>query len=193
MSATLIDINDPNLQFPDLLVLDSSLVLELGLSPTDHHPNHLAAINFLRRLEYLAKRGEVMPLLPLLAFEECYFKICRLEIESYLSSINNNEFWRNYYKQNPEVLERARATINNFYRILQAFPIVIVEPEDLAALPIDTEQRLADRMGEMIFNFAVLPKDATILSNAERLGIDTVATLDSDWARADGFKVITIV
>jgi predicted nucleic acid-binding protein len=193
MPATLIDISDPNLEFPDFLVLDASLVLELALSPENHHHYHAAAINFLRRLQPLARQEQVMPLLPLLAFEECYFKICRLEIESYLSNIKNNQFWHTYYKQNPQILERARTTISNFYQILQAFPIVIVEPEDLAVMPIDTEQRLADRMGEMIFDFLVLPKDATILSNAIRLGVDTVVTLDKDWARADGFNVVTIV
>jgi predicted nucleic acid-binding protein len=37
--------------------------------------------------------------------------------------------------------------------------------------------------------FSVLPKDASILSEAERLGVYTAATLDSDWTRADGFTV----
>ncbi|MGH2523976.1 MAG: hypothetical protein ACRDH2_15830, partial [Anaerolineales bacterium] len=48
---------------------------------------------------------------------------------------------------------------------------------------------LSTRMGELINQFAILPKDATILSEAERLGIYTVATLDSDWSRAEGFTV----
>ena len=63
----------------------------------------------------------------------------------------------------------------------------------MAIYPIDTEARLADRMKDLIFQYLILPKDATILSEAERLGIDTVVTLDNDWTRADGFSVITNV
>jgi hypothetical protein len=135
----------------------------------------------------------VLPILPLLAFEECLFKICVLQIKTHIQNIGLNIDWKRYYKQNPQVLLHTQRTIDNFCQILHAFPIIVTEPEDLAIYPIDTEARLADRMKDLIYKFLVLPKDATILGEAERLGIDTVVTLDNDWTRADGFSVITIV
>lgn len=192
MPANLLDISDSHVPIPEFIVLDASIVLELRPSPATH-PHHIFAVNFLNRLRNLANAGQVMPLLPLLAFEECYFKICQSIIKAEKRRANFPNNWHNYYKSNPQVILQCRNEINNFYQILLAFPIVVTEPEDLAVLPIDTEQRLAERMGEIILNYLLLPKDATIFSNAERLGIDTVATLDGDWVRADGFNVITII
>jgi hypothetical protein len=79
--------------------------------------------------------------------------------------------------------------IKQLYQALTVFPIEITEPEDLAVLPKGRAPSLSVRIGEFINQFSVLPKDATIFSEAERLGIRTVATLGSDWSRADGFTV----
>jgi predicted nucleic acid-binding protein len=192
MAAILIDINDPNIQLPEFIVLDASVVLELRVSP-NRQRHHNSAINFFRRLRPLASSGQVMPLLPLLALEECYFKICQYKILEFLANNNIQTPWHRYYKQNPQIIQNTVQNLQVFYNILRSFPIVVIEPEDLAVLPIDTEPRLSERMKDFIQNFLILPKDATILSNAERLGIDTVVTLDSDWSRADGFKVITVI
>ena len=188
MPARILNISDPYIHFPDFIVLDASVVLELRRYQSQPHPNHDQAVNFFRRVSPLAAQGQVMLLLPLLAFEECLFKICVNEIRTL---IPNNARWQDQYKAHPELILTSRQLLLDFYSILKGFPIVIVEPEDIAVLPIDTVRRLADRLPDMILNFQVLPKDATILSVAERLGVDTVVTLDSDWKRADGFTVIT--
>jgi len=39
----------------------------------------------------------------------------------------------------------------------------------------------------------LLPQDALILAEAERLGVLAVATLDRDWRRAAAFDVYTCV
>jgi hypothetical protein len=190
MPANLLDIDDPNLNIPEFIVLDASIVLELRTTRIAQ-PRQKSAASFLNRLRNLTLSGHVMPLLPLLAFEECYFKICQSIIKTEKQRANSPGDWHVYYKNNPNVILRCQDDLNTFNQILQAFPIVVTEPEDLAVLPLDTEQRLAERMGELIQNYRILPKDATILSTAERLGIDTVVSLDGDWARATGFNVIT--
>ena len=38
----------------------------------------------------------------------------------------------------------------------------------------------------------LLPQDALILAEAERLGVRAVATLDSDWRRVTEFDIYTI-
>ena len=71
--------------------------------------------------------------------------------------------------------------------MLQAFPVVILEPEDLSGtsrLP-----SVADCMTDYVGRFDILPKDATILSEARRVGVFYIATLDKDYERADGFTV----
>jgi len=188
MPSILLDISNPNLNIPELLVLDASLILELTPNPVRPHPHHTLAVNFLNRLQAAAQQGQVMTLLPRLAFEECYFKICLRFLVPDAKRVGMH--WHDYYKKNPTAIRAATSTLTLFYQLLQAFPIEVIEPEDLAVTPKGREPPLADRLGDLINQFAVLPKDATILGEAERLGIYTVATLDSDWTRADGFTVI---
>jgi predicted nucleic acid-binding protein len=190
MAAIIHDIRDSRLPLPDFLVLDASLLLELRPDLTNNRPNHLVAINFLDKLSNAAKTGETIPLLPLLAFEECYFKLCVGILTQY--SKNTSQNWHDYYKNNPKAINAVVPLLINFKQILDAFPIEIIEPEDLAVPPRGKLQLMADRMGEFIGSFSVLPKDATILCDAERLGVFNVATLDGDWKRADGFNVYTI-
>jgi len=73
--------------------------------------------------------------------------------------------------------------------MVQALPVTIVTSEDLALTqPGDT---LEERMRHFISAYNLLPKDAYILAVAERLGVNDVATLDSDWQRATQFTVHT--
>jgi hypothetical protein len=189
MPARILDISNPNLRFPEFIILDASIVLELTPSPSNPHPHHDLAVGIFNRLSPFAQLGQVMLLLPLLAFEECLFKLCVWEIQAYTP---NQATWHVFYKNNPEVILRARPKINSFCTILKGIPVEIIEPEDLTIAHVGTTPKLQDRMVNMLFNFRVLPKDATILSTAERLGIDTVITLDQDFKRADGFTVITV-
>ena len=182
----MLDIGDPSLRLPEFLVLDASLVLELTPSQDRPHKHHALAANFLNRLRQVARSGLTIPLLPLLAFEECYFKLCQRVIAA---TSPKSEIWHLYYKKNPSVIQSVRPVLVGLYEALHAFPIEITEPEDIAIPPKGRVPLLATRMGDLINQFSVLPKDATILSEAERMGIFTVATLDSDWARADGFTV----
>lgn len=187
MSAILQDIRDPLIPLPEFLIVDTSLILRI-VPAFSQHPQYNVAIDFLRRLQVAAHQGLVMPLLPLLVLEEFYFKIC----ESYLLDASQSagiNYWPNYYKQNPSAIHSIHSTLEQYYQVLLAFPMVVLEPEDFGITSGDQVPSIADRMTEMIDEFHILPKDASILSEAERLGIFSVATLDSDYERADGFTV----
>jgi predicted nucleic acid-binding protein len=189
MSAKLLDISDTTITLPEFLVLDSSLILELTPNPGAPHKNHALAIGFLNRLRVNAQSGSVKPLLPLLAFEECCFKICQRILTQYGQLMGLR--WHEYYKQQPFSIRTIYPLLEQLRGNLLSFPIEITEPEDLAIYTRGKEKPLSERMNELINRFAILPKDATILSEAERLGIDTVVTLDSDLTRATGFTIIT--
>ena len=188
MPPILRDIRDPNVPLPEFIVLDTSLILELHPVSSSANSNHTLAVNFLNRLRSEARQARVKPFLPLLAFEECYFKICQLILTAYGKNAGNMK-WHDYYKQYPLTVRSVYPVLMQLYQTLLSFPIEITEPEDLAIRPKGREPLLSARIGDLINQFAVLPKDATILADAERLGIYTVATLDRDWSRADGFTV----
>jgi len=183
MPAIIRDISDPNLPFPDFLILDTSLLLEL-VANIPHHNQHEIAVNFLYRLRGGASRDEVIPIIPYLVLEEFYFKICRL----YLDSVRGQLPWDQYYKRYPQCMStNIQPILIHYYHLLQAFPIIILEPEDLSLNR--GMLSIADCMTNYIGKFQILPKDATILSEANRVGIFQVATLDRDFERADGFTI----
>lgn len=189
MAAKLFDLSDPTLPIPEFLILDASILLELAPDPNrPPHKNHVAAVEFLRRLQNEALAERVVVVLPLLAFEECYFKISQRILRALAP---NSRDWHEYYKQNPNSSQQVVPHLLQFFNTLRRFPIHISEPEDIAASTLTKVTPLAVRMGELINAFRILPKDATILSEAERWQIRDVATLDGDWARADGFNVYT--
>lgn len=189
MVANIINMGDAEIDFPDFLVLDASVLLEL--KPRSNHPRHRILVEFMDRLRPLARQQRTLPLLPLLAFEECCFKICKTLFDN--EAKKGSSPWHILYKQNPEFIQECRPKINDLFELIEAFPIMIIEPEDISVIPKGTAPHMADRMIDMIFQFNVLPKDATIIGVAERLDIKTLVTLDTDWHRANGFDVITPV
>lgn len=52
-------------------------------------------------------------------------------------------------------------------------------------------QAVEVRMRHFITAYYLLPQDALILAEAERLGVSAVATLDSDWRRVAEFDIYT--
>lgn len=56
-----------------------------------------------------------------------------------------------------------------------------------AAMPV------SERMLHFITAYYLLPQDALILAEAERIGVSAVATLDSDWRRVKEFDIYTVL
>ena len=180
MSA-LMNLADPQVPLPDILVVDTSLLLVLRSGSRQRH--QAAVQTFLRRVGNECLDGNMLCLAPTLVLEECYFKIIQGHIERITRA------WHQHYKNNPQVIQQSVAAITRFHQRVLAIPITIVTPEDLALTqPSNT---LEERMRHFVSTCNLLPKDAYILAVAERLGVDNVATLDSDWQRATQFTVYT--
>jgi len=141
-------------------------------------------MTFLQRVARECLVGNTVCLAPTLVLEECYFKI----IQAHIAGLARTT-WHSYYKRNPKVIQQCLPAVTAFYQTVQALPVTIITPEDLAlAKPTDT---LEERMRHFISACDLLPKDAYILAVAERLGVGDVATLDHDWLRAKQFTVYT--
>jgi len=177
-----VNLADSSAPLPDYLIIDTSLLLVLR--PGSRHPHQADAIAFLQRVARECLAGNMVCLAPTLVLEECYFKIIQAYIEGLTRTI-----WHQYYKLNPQVIQQCLPAITAFHQTVEALPVTIVTPEDLALTqPTDT---LEERMRHFISACNLLPKDAYLLAVAERLGVSDVATLDSDWQRATQFTVYT--
>ena len=185
MPANIIRLNSANLHLPTLLVLDASILLE-GVLPNNQNVRHQQGIDFLHLLQTEAKNGNTMGLLPLLAYEECLFKIIQIELKD--NPINDKR-WHDKYKEFPDLIAQTKNTVDRFNSFLKAFPISIIEPEDLTVGDSPSSVKFSEKINHYIYSCNILPKDATILSSADRLGITHIATMDKDFERVDGFTV----
>ena len=179
-----VNLADSSVPLPDYLVVDASLLLVLRSG--SRHQHQVDAMTFLRRVGQECMDGSMVCLAPTLVVEEYYFKI----IQAYIEGITRGRRgWHRYYKLNPQVIQQCLAAIATFRKTVEALPITIVTPEDLALT--QPSSTLEERMRHFISTCNLLPKDAYILAVAERLGVNDVATLDGDWQRATQFTVYT--
>jgi predicted nucleic acid-binding protein len=178
-----VNLADTRAALPEILIVDASLLLVLRSG--SRHTHQVVARAFLHRVGNECLNGSMFCLAPTLVLEECYFKIIQAHLERNRPA---GQTWHQYYKNNPQVIQQCVAHITTFYQLVMAIPITIVSPEDLALT--QPNHTLEERMRHFISTSNLLPKDAYILAVAERLGVDSVATLDRDWQRVQQFFTV---
>lgn len=188
----LYDLADPAVTLPQQLVIDSSLLL--ALRPGDDNSSAAVARAFVRRLRAHIAAFEVVAWVPLPVLQECYHIILTHHLRRAWESVDpavRLPNWLALYKRQPELLRGGLADIVRFDDLLAAIPLTLVQPEDLNDGGIAGP--LPERLRHFITTYHLLPQDAMILTEAERLGGRAVATLDSDWRRVDEFDVYTVL
>ena len=194
----LYDLADPAVPLPPQLVVDSSLLL--ALRPGDDNPHALAAQRFIRRLRQQIAAYQMVAWLLMPVLQECYHVILANSLRRTLRPGSGQAWaamdpvarppnWLVMYKRQPELLRVGFPELAEFGRILATIPLTPVQPEDLATSA--GGEPLEERLHYFITAYYLLPQDALILAEAERLGVLAVATLDQDWRRATAFDVYT--
>lgn len=187
MSAQFRNIGDASIPLPEFIVLDASVILSTAPSIVTTSPRHEMARNFLsQRLLPAVRAGRVLAILPYIAYEECLFKVCEASIGTFARA---GTPWHVFYKQSPSVIQQVLPALRALDTYLRAFPLFIPEPEDTSTLPRGSSPSLRERLLHFVEDFNVLPRDGSIIAEAERLGVNALATIDRDWLRATGFTV----
>lgn len=186
----ILDLAKEAVPLPMQLVLDTSLLL--ACREGDDNPFSQAAQKFIRRLgERIAEYQMVVWLLcPVL--QECYHIILSQSLRRSWAALPSNKRppnWLAAYKHQPDLLTAGFADMADFDDILAAIPLTPAQPEDLKASA--NTYPLEERIRHFITAYYLLPQDALILAEAERLGVTAVATLDRDWHRVKEFDVYT--
>lgn len=183
MSAVIRRMSDPAIQLPEVIVVDSSILLSPIIPLNDLR--WINTSNFLQRLHNEALLANILILVPLKVMEECYHKIIQLYYES---NGYKGDWLRAGYKRNPTLIQGVVPQLAQFRQNVINLPAAITGPDDLIVTkgfvqPI--ESTLLDNIGK----FNLLSADAEIIAESERLGVTDLATMDNDWSRADGFTV----
>ena len=185
------NIADPALPLPQQIVVDTSLLL--ALRPTDDNPYVSVARSFVRRMQAHIAAYEMIAWLPLPVLQECWHIILANGLRRTwegMPASSRAPNWLKAYKDQPDLLRPLLPDLSRFSDLLSAIPLTPVRLEDLA-LHGGTES-LGKRLFDLITAYHLLPQDALILAQAERLGVNHVATLDREWRRATSFEVYTV-
>jgi predicted nucleic acid-binding protein len=192
MPPTVVDLRDSNVPPPGFLLIDASVLLAIRSLP-GHAPSSRsqAATQFLTRIQQAYQNGDAIPLVCALTLEECYFKIIRSKFENDPNLGSGN--WHQLYKDNSQQIQNYFPDVQAFYQWIIGIPLTVVEPEDLAD-PKGVSPSIEQRMRHYVQSCCILPKDAFLIAVAERLGVQHIATLDSDFKRLGaGFTIYTLL
>jgi hypothetical protein len=188
--VALFDLAQPDAPLPAQIVFDSSFLL--ALRPTDDNPQAAVVQAFARRLRPYIAAIELAAWLVIPALQECYHVILTGSLRHAwqgLDPATRPANWLALYKREPARLKTGLAEIERFDRLLATYPISFAQPHDLVHGP--PASALNERLRHFIAAYDLLPQDALILAEAERLGVTAVATLDSDWRRVAEFDIYT--
>lgn len=175
---------------PSQLVLDSSLLL--ALRKEDDNPRAEAAHRFMEWLGRQIAEEQTVAWLLTSVLQECYHIILSRSLRrswEALPMATRPPNWLAAYKQQPELLAAGFADLATFDEILASIPVTPAQPGDLSTASV--LQPLEERMRHFITTYDLLPHDALILAETERLGVTAVVTLDSDWRRVTEFDICT--
>jgi predicted nucleic acid-binding protein len=188
----LYDLADPTVPLPGQLVADTSLLLALRTG--DDNPHAAAAYRFIARLGQAIANRSLILWLPTAVRQECYHIILSHALRrtwAGLDPATRPANWLAAYKQQPALLASGFADLATFDEILASIPVT-----PASSLPPDmlrSEQSPDGLMLHFITTYHLLPQDALILAECSRLGVTSVATLDSDWRRVTEFDVYTVL
>ncbi len=186
----LYDLADPTLALPSQLVLDASFLL--ALRPGDGNPYAAAVQAFARRLRPAIAALELAAWIVLPVLQECYHIILTGRLRRTWETLNPTTRpanWLALYKRQPEILKQGLADLRRFDTLLATIPVTFAYQQ--ASAPGSKVSAPDERLRYFIARYHLLPQDALICAEAERLGVPTVATLDSDWRRVTEFDIYT--
>jgi len=186
----LCDLADPTIALPSQIVLDTSFLLVLR--PGDDNPDAAAAQAFARRLRSAIAALESVAWIALPVLQECYHVILTGSLRrtwEALPPTTRPANWLALYKRQPDLLKQGLPDLGRFDALLATIPVTLASQENQAA---GSRMSVPDeRLRYFIARYHLLPQDALICAEAERLGVPAVVTLDSDWRRVTEFDIYT--
>lgn len=197
MAGSVVDLTDPAIPLPDLIVVDTNIIVERFGTSFGYQP-HLAygprVHDFFQRLSRSNATGIVTPAM--------YVELAHVLVKFwYRSLLGRNKAamtqqfgplssWKELYKRDPGILQGMRSDFSLLSQQMAANGIRSVDSKELNPVPSGnpSDQELV----EIMCRYGLDSTDAMILSDAERIPVLEIATLDADLLRAQAdFTIYT--
>ena len=104
------------------------------------------------------------------------------DLTTYASTIGGKKYWELLYKARPDLLHGYRPGLRRLLRLMRLANLVVIQPSDLAPLPDD--RRLEAELIDSVDRYLLDTRDAAILLEMRRAGLDAIVTEDPDLRRA---------
>ncbi len=193
MAGSVFDLSDAANPLPDLFVVDTNIVAErlldpvLAMLPDRNLVNAQRSNEFFGRLDNEKKSG--------LITQTVFSELIHLAIKfSYqqdaVAKGRSKSNWTRQYKANPTYIQTLQPRLQHLRFLLSSNRLVFITPGDSGSGEPDTA--FDRRLVELCLTHSLDTQDAGILFEAERLGVVSIVTLDTDLQRAQShFDIYT--
>jgi predicted nucleic acid-binding protein len=192
MAGNLLDLNDPSTVLPNRFIVDTNVIVErvfAALILRTPAPNPLQAqqaAGFFQMLLAARKAGILTPTV--------YGELVHVVIGYFLKQFGLRQTPRmdrlQVYKQFPGYIKTLEPILQQLRFFLVTSGLLVISPDELG--PIDPGTTFDAHLIELCCNYGLDTADAMILSEAERLGIRSIVTMDGDMQRASAdFDIYT--
>jgi predicted nucleic acid-binding protein len=197
MAGSVVDLSDPLVRLPSPIVIDTNIIVERFAGQFGYRPHHIngpRALDFFRRLAQVNATGFVTKAV----YVEIAHVLVRLRYQSELRSNRTaltQQFgplssWVDLYKRDPSILIGMRSQFARLLPLLIANGIQFLDLNELN--PIPSGNRSDQELIEIMCRYGLDSTDAMILSEAGRVPVLEIATLDADMLRAQAdFTIYT--
>lgn len=191
MSGRLIDLSQPNVTIPDPVALDTSVVVAYfqRFFPGQDQLQVTRASAFFQHLSIGNQQAVITPTayseLMHVAVKQRYERLVkgnqRALTSRYGRTINR---WTDLYKADATILQQFAANLTRLRQGLVANNVVIAGPDDLDFGTYPVRLPYAEELVDRIARVGLNTSDTLIVLEAERLGIDSIVSMDRDMQRA---------
>ncbi len=202
MPGSVVDLSGTNLHVPDVIMVDTSILVERllasfpdGVLPSTVAVNAERARWFFRTLASSGGIGLVTPTVFtefIHAAIKARYKYERRRLgatalQTYGRPIND---WLALYKLDPTILQTYLPVMMQFRLWLTLNGLLILGPEDLT--PLDSGRTHGEELVRLVGRYGLDSGDAAILLEARRVNVTDIVTLDADLRRAQSdFTIYT--
>jgi predicted nucleic acid-binding protein len=189
--GSLVDLSKSPHQIPTDLAVDTSVVVARfqAFFPTSLPHQARQTASFFGWLRHLGFRV----VLPPTAYQELLHLAIRYHYESHLRARRESlavRFgtrqisWRDLYKLDPSILQNFEPNLAQLQEGLIANNITIAGPEEMDSTQAVFGQRYRDILIHFMVTYGLDSSDASILLEAQCLGLNAIVTMDKDLQRA---------
>lgn len=186
MPGSVIDLAQPGIRLPDRLAIDANTLVTLLIAPRAITPDSVARRARVRRLFVERRAQRSIGLIPSTAFMEFIHVAIKMRyvaaLPQYSALIGGKKNWELLFKAKPDLIGGYVTSFRRYEATFERLGLIVIQPHEL--MPLAAGERLERLLLDEIGRYYPDTRDAAILLEMRRAGLDAIVTEDPDLRRA---------